>query len=253
MQHEVWYFRLNMAAYLAVILLGAGPALGPQPGTAPPAALVTAPAPAPDAAPVVAPGATPATAPEAAREPDPAASPAASPAAGGTAVPGVAPDPATNLGLSPEVLARLTDKQVFQLLALRSGSDFANRDRDEPAVEIIVPVAFFLTLLFGIAGGLFFSYRKELQRQTTVRLALERGATIPTELLVPRRRPRSDLRTGILLLAGGVGLLLFLLLEGEESWGVGLIPLLIGAGYLVAWRLERGKAALPAADHRELG
>jgi len=83
--------------------------------------------------------------------------------------------------------------------------------------------------------------RTQAIHDTVVRLA-EKGLPIPPELFVDRRTedPRSSLHKGVILVAVGVGLTIFFLTlpDRRGPWGVGLIPLLIGIGYLIVWRLE---------------
>ncbi len=95
-------------------------------------------------------------------------------------------------------------------------------------------------------------------RHETIRLALEKGQPLPPALLESPRRgpdPTRDLRWGLMLLGLGLGLGLFLftLPDAREASGVGLIPALLGAGYLVSWRIasrsDRGTGApAPGAD-----
>lgn len=91
-----------------------------------------------------------------------------------------------------------------------------------------------------VAVVLFFRHRKHAQLHKTMSLWVEKGMPIPPELLarVPHR-PSSDLRRSILLIATGLGLAIFFFVQKEGTWAIGLIPLLLGIGYLVVWRLDR--------------
>lgn len=136
--------------------------------------------------------------------------------------------------LPPELANRLSSKQLEHILTNDA------TEHDSP-VEIFVPLFFFICILGVVGGGLFHSYRKEKQRHETLRLMVERGATIPPELLVPRKRVVSDLRKGILLLGAGAGLIpsLLLLSHTPHAWTLGLLPIFVGLGYLITWKLER--------------
>ena len=114
---------------------------------------------------------------------------------------------------------------------------------DDEIVAIVVVGSFFAHLVGLVWLALLYGARIHRERQQTLRLMVEKGTDIPLDLLVRRRSPMADLRRGLLLLAGGVGLLAFLMFftarEAPRLWTVGLIPILVGAAFLVLWRLER--------------
>jgi len=107
-----------------------------------------------------------------------------------------------------------------------------------PLVEAI-PMAFFASAVIIVAIALYFARRRSQQLHETIRLCVEKGAPIPRELLVPPRKPRSDLQRGIVLVATGVGLSAFLSLVpgGRQGWAVGILLLAMGIGYIVASKL----------------
>jgi hypothetical protein len=60
----------------------------------------------------------------------------------------------------------------------------------------------------------------------------------------PAQRQRSDLRRGVVLTMIGVGLMVFFAAVNDwegGAWTLGLIPFLIGAGYLLVWKLDTKK------------
>jgi hypothetical protein len=82
---------------------------------------------------------------------------------------------------------------------------------------------------------------------TLLQLA-EKGVELPPQLLVEPHIPHSDRRRALVLISGGLGLMLTLLaLPGEfdkghsvhELWGLGLLPLMTGLGYLASWWLNQ--------------
>lgn len=95
-----------------------------------------------------------------------------------------------------------------------------------------------------VAATLFFRFKKEHQRHETIRLIVEKGAEIPPQLLVSDRRRSSDLRRGVLLLAAGLGVTVFLAIVAhkEPAWSLGLVPAFLGAGYLLTWWIEARRA-----------
>ena len=79
--------------------------------------------------------------------------------------------------------------------------------------------------------------------QTVVALA-EKGLPVPPDLFIDRPSDTtSSLHKGVILVAVGLGLVLFFLSLPNRNgpWGVGIIPLLIGIGYLIVWKLEGRK------------
>ncbi|MBK7471056.1 MAG: hypothetical protein IPI73_10970 [Betaproteobacteria bacterium] len=86
--------------------------------------------------------------------------------------------------------------------------------------------------------------RTQRIHQTVVALA-EKGLPIPPDLFVDR--PAADntsaLQKGVVLVAVGAGLTIFFLSTADRQglWGIGMIPLLIGVGYLIVWKLEGRK------------
>ena len=79
-------------------------------------------------------------------------------------------------------------------------------------------------------------------KQKTVLELLERGAAVPPEMLADASMTTrdGDLRRGLVLSLTGVGAILFALtLPRHDEWGLGLLPLFAGLGYLATWLLER--------------
>lgn len=138
-------------------------------------------------------------------------------------------------GITPEIAQRLTGDQIFEILRKRSNGG------DLHGEAVTIPLAFFLFLFLGVTSGLYIAFRKDRERQETLRAMIQRGEAIPPQLLVPPARKANDLRRGIILIAGGLGLAIFIGVMPTERgvWTVGVIPMLLGAGYLLAWRLMR--------------
>jgi hypothetical protein len=140
--------------------------------------------------------------------------------------------------LDPEIIRKLTPEQLQAVLVARE----EHTDRLE---SFGVPTVFFLFLATVIGLRLFVGYRKDKQRYETLRFMVEKGAQIPVEMIQPPMpRPPNDLRRGILLVTMGLGLSTFLAIAKVEdrAWAAGLIPLLLGVGYLLAWKLEQKPA-----------
>jgi hypothetical protein len=118
-------------------------------------------------------------------------------------------------------------------------ASFETGPAPEELVPLLVPVASFGAIVAVVAIVLFFRYRTQRLRHEMYRVFLEKGEPIPPELLGRRASQNGDLRRGLVLLGGGVGLTLAILLAHQpEAAGFGLIPALIGVGFLVVWKIE---------------
>ncbi|HXM75058.1 MAG TPA: DUF6249 domain-containing protein [Chthoniobacterales bacterium] len=115
-----------------------------------------------------------------------------------------------------------------------------------PIVAIVFMTIFGAPVLI-VAVILYFGFSKNRMMHRTIRMMVEKGQPVPAALLAPpppAQRQRSDMRRGVVLAMVGLGLMLFFAaVNGWEggAWSIGLIPFLIGAGYLIVWKLEGNK------------
>jgi hypothetical protein len=127
-------------------------------------------------------------------------------------------------------------------------------DDDESAAWMAVPiVGVIFSTLFGapvliVAAIMFFSYLRSRSLHRTVREMVARGEPVPPALFAPPPaiRARSDMRRGVVLVMVGFGLMIFFGATSDwegGSWAIGIIPFLIGVGYLLVWKFEGAKAA----------
>ncbi len=130
-------------------------------------------------------------------------------------------------------------------------------DIGDGALMAIPIVGIIFSTLFGapvLVVGLimFFSYWKARSLHRTVRLMVEKGQPVPEALFAAPHSParaRSDVRRGVVLMMVGVGLMVFFGAVNDwdgGAWAIGIIPFLIGAGYLLVWKLEGPK---PSTDN----
>jgi hypothetical protein len=108
-----------------------------------------------------------------------------------------------------------------------------------------------LTFILGGAGLLFLKTVRMVLQHRASKLALqlevllklvEQDAPVPPELLAAdgAERVKGDLRRGLVLICSGVGLSAFLLTLGDHSaWGLGLIPIFTGIGFLLSAKLAQ--------------
>jgi len=97
------------------------------------------------------------------------------------------------------------------------------------------------------------SRRTQRIHQTVVALA-EKGLPIPPDLFADRPPQKTPpLHTAVILIGTGLGLIVFFLSipDRHTPWGVGMIPLLIGVGYLIVWKLE-GQKNVPKDVQKEI-
>lgn len=134
----------------------------------------------------------------------------------------------------------------------RNHDDF---DIDDGALMAIPIIGIIFTTLFGapvlvVAAIMFFSYLKSRSLHRTVRAMVEKGEPVPAALFAPPPivRARSDMRRGVVLMMVGFGLMIFFGAVNDwdgGAWAIGIIPFLIGLGYLLVWKLEGPKDKVP--------
>jgi Domain of unknown function (DUF6249) len=134
------------------------------------------------------------------------------------------------------------------------GNDHEKSSEDIPAMVIPLVGIVFLTifgapvLIVAVIG--ITALIGSRMRQRTIRMMVEKGQPVPAELLAPEVRSvrrRSDVRRGVVWTMVGLGLMVWLAAVNDwegGAWSFGLIPFLIGLGYLIVWKLE-GKKDIP--------
>jgi Domain of unknown function (DUF6249) len=128
-------------------------------------------------------------------------------------------------------------------------SDGIDIDDDDLGGIIAIPIiAIIFSTLFGapvlvVGAIMFFSYLKSRSLHRTVREMVAKGQEVPAALFAPPPivKARSDLRRGVVLLMVGLGLMIFFGAVNDWEggvWSLGVIPFVIGLGYLLVWKLE---------------
>lgn len=116
---------------------------------------------------------------------------------------------------------------------------------------LLIPIIGVCIPIVAIVGGLIYRWNAEQARHETIRRLVEKGQPIPPELLPRSRRTvplmrdtRSPLHHGIKLVAVGAGLAVMFWVMRPDSWlwSIGLVPLCLGLGYLLIWKLESGRS-----------
>jgi hypothetical protein len=151
-------------------------------------------------------------------------------------------------------MKRLTHLLPAALLAALPALARAATDLEAVVVPIAVTgtVFGFTAVIVGLVA--YTRHRTQRLRHETIRLAIEKGQALPPDLLDAARPPgdrsaERDLRRGLVLVAVGLGIGLYLALApfsgGGHNWSVGFIPGLIGVAYLVAYAVGRRPSAPP--------
>jgi hypothetical protein len=182
--------------------------------------------------------------------------PSASPSATLTAFPSVSPAASIAPSAANEFADKIKEKvdrkfkhKGFDITIDGDEDEHANLHGGDIPENVIPIVAICMLAVFGfpvaiVAVIMFSSWAKSRSLHRTVRMMVEKGQPVPPELFASPAgapiRPWYDLRRGIVLLSVGFGLMMFFGLTAgwdEGVWALGLIPGLIGLGYILAWRL----------------
>ena len=194
----------------------------------------------------------------------PTTSPVASPPAGAaTAATAATATPTATASTSPSDLADKIHQKLEKKLRGKHGIiiDRGGKDEDAdlqkmrdfvaiPIVAIVFLSIFGAPVLIVIMVGIFALLGSRM-RQRTIRMMVEKGQPVPAELLAPELRHvrrRSDVRRGVVWTMVGLGLMIWLAAVNDwegGAWSFGLIPFLIGLGYLIVWKLENKKDVPP--------
>lgn len=163
--------------------------------------------------------------------------------------------------ITDAVAQRLDAGQLYELVRHAQELRAEKRDDqydflDKTVVPVVAVGVFFTACVLAIFFPLYYAYRRSRKQQDIMMAMVDKGMQIPPYLVAPARRARNDLRTGIILLCTGAGICLALLGLPDFVWQLGLVPLAIGAGYVVVGLLDRsrvkgGVQATPGSDHGE--
>lgn len=130
---------------------------------------------------------------------------------------------------------KLSSKDLARVLMARE-----SEARRSESNEIAIPITAIGISPLLVLIGVLYSLRRQSVTHTTMRLMVEKGAEIPAELLIGKKR--SDLRTGLLLLAVGSSSIVSLALLTRELGviSLGLVPMSLGFAYIALSKLDRG-------------
>jgi len=158
-----------------------------------------------------------------------------------------------DLNLSSEVVKKLDNKDIVEIIKYREKlaqeKEIANAKMKLTAQEgdysdyvLLVLIGIFILLLFVIPY--YFNTKKAKGRQLIILNLIEKGKDIPDNLFANPKKPQkstaSDLRRGIILIAFGlsISVVIFVLRIQSNFWTIGLIPVFIGIGYIISFKLS---------------
>lgn len=109
-------------------------------------------------------------------------------------------------------------------------------------------IPFFVTMAPVLLVLIWLHYHSQ-QTAARYRMLLQlvdKGVELPPQLMIESYDVHCERRRGLVLIGGGLGLMaMFLALPSQlghsvhSLWGLGLLPLMTGLGYLASWWLNR--------------
>ena len=118
-------------------------------------------------------------------------------------------------------------------------------------IEFVLPLILCLSPVLAVFVVLFYRHQQTKARYQTLMYLADKGLDLPVPLLAEPRLAFCERRRGSTLVSIGLGvMMMFAVLPLEyqvghklgELWGLGLLPLITGLGYLLSWWLNRRDA-----------
>ncbi len=165
---------------------------------------------------------------------------------------------AKSFEIAPEIIEKLSSEQLLDLVKENerlkqehetamaekfgvNGHDLFNDMMPSEFTMVLSTIIFLAFIISLVVVPFYFSQRKSIMRFNLFSKLIDTNKDIPKELLMSDKKVRTDLHKSIILICIGVsiGLFLFLLKLENSYWTVGLIPTIIGIGYLVSYILDK--------------
>ena len=114
----------------------------------------------------------------------------------------------------------------------------------DPNFNIVLIVALTFSALVAVPiliGSLIYRNSQKRREADLIRLAIEKGQPVPEFPAVPVSR-FGTLKAGLVWIAVGIGLILWVLFEEIFDWtgvAIGFIPLFIGIALVIGWVIEK--------------
>ena len=119
-------------------------------------------------------------------------------------------------------------------------------------IYLFIPLVVMAAPVLVVVILLRYRHQQTQARYRTLLQLADKGVALPLQLLVEPDLANSERRRALVLIGAGLGLMaMFLSLPGQldnglsahSLWGLGLLPLMIGLGYLASWWLNRREQA----------
>ena len=159
-----------------------------------------------------------------------------------------------------KLLDKLSPEQLHQYLMQKEHLEYKRRNSIDWEGFILPPIivgTVFFTPVLIVGCLMYFSYREKKLVHATIAKMVEKGMEIPPHLLLNQKKkkessPNADLKKALILMSVGLGVSLFLFYlpdaREEGAWSIGIIPFLIGLGYLTFWKLDKPQREAPRAS-----
>jgi hypothetical protein len=157
---------------------------------------------------------------------------------------GIKDSHASDVNLTDAVVQKLSNQEIVDIIKykeeLLNERKIAAVKDDQPPVPILLVV--FGSIVLMILIPFYFGNKKTRSLHMLISNLAEKGHEIPKEIIFmnkKRRQLRTDFQRGIIFVAFGVSLCLVMYLSKVEDnyWTLGLIPLLIGIGLMLSYKI----------------
>ena len=133
---------------------------------------------------------------------------------------------------NPEYLQGVTGqgKYIYEQFA---SEDFVK------SILICVIISILVFIILVISLPLYFNMRKNRSFNAMIKEFATKGQQTPNELILSLSKKRSDFQKAIIMVSTGiaVSVALAIMIKDSRIWAVGLIPVIIGIGYYIAYRI----------------
>ena len=121
----------------------------------------------------------------------------------------------------------------------------------EPSMDyilLLIPLVVMMAPALIVLMVMRYRYQQTQARYSTLLQLADKGVELPAQLLLDPQVAYSERRRALVLISSGLGVMLTLLaLPGQfdnghsvrDLWGLGVLPLMTGLGYLASWWLNR--------------
>ncbi len=149
------------------------------------------------------------------------------------------------------MLQKLSPEQLKEYLMHKEQMDLERRssiDWEDLVIAPLIVATVFMTPVLIVGFLMYFSYQEKKLVHASIAKMVEKGMEIPTHLLTQQKKikefnPNADLKKALILMSIGLGVSLFFFTipdaREEGAWAIGMVPFVVGLGYLTFWSLDK--------------